>query len=42
MTMVAKDRFAHFTEQELIDLLAYLRTLPGRPIDRDAAWRQLR
>ncbi|MEO1244868.1 MAG: c-type cytochrome [Pseudomonadota bacterium] len=42
MTVVAKDRFAHFTNDELNDLLAYLRTLPGKPIDRDAAWRELR
>ncbi len=42
MTMVAKDRFAYFTEQELDDLLAYLRTLPGQPVDHDASWRKLR
>ena len=42
MTMVARDRFAHFTEQELNDLLAYLRTLPGQPVDKEAAWRKLR
>ena len=42
MTMVAQDRFAHFTEEELTDLLAFLRTLPEQPIDRDAAWRKLR
>ena len=42
MTVVAKDRFAHFTEQELEDLLIYLRTLPAEPIDHDAPWRQLR
>lgn len=41
MTMVAKDRFAYFSGQELDDLLAYLRTLPGSPIDPDAAWRSL-
>ena len=41
MTMVARDRFAHFTEDELNDLLAYLRTLPESPVDQDAAWRQL-
>jgi cytochrome c553 len=41
MTTVAKDRFAYFTDQELADLLAYLRTLPGTPIDADAAWREL-
>ena len=42
MTMVAKDRFAYFTDDELADLLAYLRTLPGSPVDQDAAWRELR
>lgn len=42
MTMVAADRFAYFTEDELNDLLAYLRTLPGAPVDPEAAWRQLR
>ena len=42
MTVVAKDRFAHFTDDELNDLLAYLRTLPGEPVDRDASWRKLR
>ena len=42
MTMVARDRFAHFTEKELTDLLAYLRTLPGQPVDKEAAWRKLR
>ncbi len=41
MTMVAKDRFAAFTEQELEDLLAYLRTLPQQPIDHQASWREL-
>ena len=41
MSMVARDRFAYFTEDELADLLAYLRTLPGTPIDPDASWRQL-
>lgn len=42
MSMVARDRFAHFTERELDDLLAFLRTLPGQPVDRDAPWRELR
>jgi cytochrome c553 len=42
MTIVAKDRFAYFTEGELADLLAYLRTLPGTPVDHDATWRKLR
>jgi len=42
MTVVAKDRFAHFTDDELNDLLAYLRTLSGQPVDHDASWRKLR
>ncbi len=41
MTMVARDRFAYFTDDELADLLRYLRTLPGTPIDADAVWREL-
>ena len=42
MTEVAQGRFAYFTEDELTDLLAFLRTLPGYPADREAAWRNLR
>ncbi len=42
MTVVAEGRFAYLTEDELADLLAYLRTLPGSPVDREAAWRKLR
>lgn len=42
MSVVARDRFAYFTDDELSDLLAYLRTLPGTPVDGDAPWRQLR
>jgi hypothetical protein len=42
MTEVALGRFAYFTEDELTDLLAFLRTLPGHPVDREAAWRKLR
>ena len=42
MTMVARDRFACFTGEELDNLLAYLRTLPDQPVDYDAAWRKLR
>ncbi len=42
MTVVAKDRFAYFTDEELNNLLAYLRTLPGEPVDHDASWRTLR
>ena len=42
MSIVAKDRFAAFSDNELDDLLAYLRTLPGQPVDQDASWRHLR
>lgn len=42
MTLVAKDRFAYLNDDELDDLLAYLQTLPGTPVDKDASWRQLR
>jgi len=42
MSIVAKDRFAHFTDEELADLLAYLRTLASQPIDKEASWRALR
>ncbi len=42
MSMVARDRFAYFTDDELADLLAYLRTLPGQPVDHEASWRKLR
>ncbi len=42
MTAVAKDRFAYFTQGELQDLYAYLQTLPAQPVNRDAAWRELR
>jgi mono/diheme cytochrome c family protein len=41
MTVVAKDRFAHFTDQELSDLYAFLRTLPGRAIATDVFWRPM-
>lgn len=42
MSTVARDRFASWTDEELEDLLAYLRTLPGTPVDRQAEWRALR
>lgn len=42
MTQVAQGRFAYFTEDELTDLLTFLRTLPGQTADREAAWRELR
>ena len=39
MKVVAQDRFAHFTEQEVEDLYAFLRTLPNRPVASDVFWR---
>jgi len=39
MTVVAKDRFAHFTEQEISDLYEFLRKLPSQPIPQDVFWR---
>tara|TARA_R110002096_G_scaffold29497_12_gene88801 strand:+ start:38378 stop:39265 length:888 start_codon:yes stop_codon:yes gene_type:complete len=42
MSTIARDRFANFSDDELDDLLAYLRTLPGQPVDQDASWRKLR
>ena len=39
MTMVARDRFAHLTDQEVDDLYAFLQTLPTRPIPENVFWR---
>ena len=39
MTMVARDRFAYFTEQEVVDLQAYLRTLVHEPVAKGVPWR---
>lgn len=39
MAMVARDRFAHFTEQEMRDLYRFLRTLANRPVPQDVFWR---
>lgn len=39
MTMVAKDRFAYFTEQERADLYAFLRTLVDEPVPEGVFWR---
>lgn len=39
MTMVARDRFASFTDQELEDLYLFLQSLPKRPIPRNVFWR---
>ena len=39
MTMVAKDRFAHFTEQEVADLQAFLVTLVDEPVPEGVFWR---
>ncbi len=39
MSMVARDRFASFTDQELDDLYAFLSTLSARPVPQDVYWR---
>ncbi len=39
MTMVARDRFAYFDDQELSDLYRFLQTLPNEPIAEDVPWR---
>lgn len=39
MSMVARDRFASMTEEELTSLLAFLRTLPEQPVPADVPWR---
>ncbi len=39
MSMVARDRFASFTDQELDDLYAFLTSLPDRPVPQDVVWR---
>ena len=39
MGVVARDRFASFTEQELDELYRFLQTLPGRPIPEGVFWR---
>ncbi len=39
MAVVARDRFAYFTEDEKADLYAFLQTLPGRPVPQGVFWR---
>ncbi|KAA9132524.1 c-type cytochrome [Marinihelvus fidelis] len=39
MAMIARDRFAHFNEQELDDLYAFLSSLPAEPVPGDVFWR---
>lgn len=39
MTLVAQDRFSHFTPEEREDLYAFLRTLISRPVPSDVFWR---
>jgi len=41
MTLVATDRFAALTEQELLDLYAYLQTLADAPAPRGVQWRRV-
>ena len=40
MTLVATERFAAFTEQELLDLYAFLPTLAGTPVPQGVRWRR--
>lgn len=39
MTVVARDRFAYFYEEEREALYAFLQTLISRPVPRDVSWR---
>lgn len=39
MKMVALDRFAYFTEREMLDLYTFLQSLPERPVPADVFWR---
>lgn len=39
MSMIARDRFAGWTEEEMDALYVFLRTLPGRKIPQDVFWR---
>lgn len=39
MTMVARDRFAYFTDQERQDLYGFLGTLVDRPVPEGVPWR---
>ncbi|MEX2149455.1 MAG: cytochrome c [Steroidobacteraceae bacterium] len=41
MSEVAKERFAHFTEQEFADLRAFLLTLAQQPVPPDVRWRRI-
>ena len=41
MSAVAKERFAHFTEQEVTDLRSFLLTLPQQPVPPEVPWRRL-
>lgn len=41
MSEVAKERFAHFTEEELTDLRGFLLTLAQQPVPPDVPWRRL-
>ncbi len=39
MSMIARDRFGSFTDQELEDLYAFLTSLADRPVPEDVFWR---
>ncbi len=40
MTMIAKDRFAYFSDEERTDLYRYLQSLVNQPVPENVAWRQ--
>lgn len=39
MSMVARDRFANFTDEELVALRAFLSSLIDEPVPQDVSWR---
>ncbi|MEX1993089.1 MAG: cytochrome c [Steroidobacteraceae bacterium] len=41
MSTVAKERFTHFTEQEIADLRGFLQTLAEQPVPPAVRWRRL-
>ena len=40
MSLIARDRFPALTEEELVSLLTYLRTVPNQPATPNAPWRR--
>jgi mono/diheme cytochrome c family protein len=39
MSVIARERFGHFSEQELTDLYGFLASLPDRPVAEGVSWR---